>query len=81
MRSPAPIDAISLGPWQAWPNAGTENVDPYSRARLARTGEIPVTFKNNTGSPVRVVVRIESDKLEFPAGFVQELELDRKSVV
>ena len=43
----------------------------------ARTGEIPVTFKNNTGSPVRVVVRIESDKLDFPAGGLQELELTR----
>ena len=43
----------------------------------ARTGEIPVTFKNNTGSPVRVVVRIESDKLDFPGGTVQNLELTR----
>lgn len=43
----------------------------------ARTGEIPVTFKNNTGQPVRVVVRIESDKLDFPAGAVQDLELTR----
>lgn len=42
MRSPAPVDAITLGPWQAWPNAGTVDVDPYSRARLARTGEIPL---------------------------------------
>jgi len=43
----------------------------------ARTGEIPVTFKNNTGRPVRVVVTMESDQLEFPAGEVQELELTR----
>src|SRR5688572_23413496 len=42
VRSPSPIDAITLGPWQAWPNAGTKDVDPYSRARLARTGEIPL---------------------------------------
>ena len=42
VRSPAPIDAITLGAWQAWPNAGTAEVDPYSRARLARTGEIPL---------------------------------------
>jgi hypothetical protein len=42
VRSPSPIDAITLGAWQAWPNAGTEYVDPYSRARLARTGEIPL---------------------------------------
>ena len=43
----------------------------------ARMGEIPVTFKNNTGSPVRVVVKIESDKLDFPGGTVQNLELTR----
>lgn len=43
----------------------------------ARTGEIPVTFKNNTGKPVRVVVKIESDKLEFPGGTTVDLELNR----
>jgi hypothetical protein len=43
----------------------------------ARTGEIPVTFKNNTGKPVRVVVKIESDKLDFPGGSEIELELTR----
>ena len=42
VRSPAPVDTISLGAWQAWPNAGTPDADPYSRARLARTGEIPL---------------------------------------
>lgn len=43
----------------------------------ARTGEIPVTFQNNTGKPVRVVVKVESDKLDFPAGTVVDLELNR----
>lgn len=43
----------------------------------ARTGEIPVTFKNNTGKPVRVVVKIESDKLDFPGGTQLDLELTR----
>jgi hypothetical protein len=42
VQSPNPIGAITLGAWQAWPNAGTTAVDPYSRARLARTGEIPL---------------------------------------
>lgn len=42
VRSPAPVDTIALGVWQAWPNAGTADADPYSRARLARTGEIPL---------------------------------------
>ncbi len=43
----------------------------------ARTGEIPITFKNNTGKPVRVVVKVESDKLDFPAGTSVDLELNR----
>jgi hypothetical protein len=43
----------------------------------ARTGEIPVTFQNNTGKPVRVVVKIESDKLDFPRGTTESLELTR----
>jgi hypothetical protein len=42
VRSPAPIDTIALGAWQAWPNAGTADADPYSRARQARIGEIPL---------------------------------------
>jgi hypothetical protein len=45
----------------------------------ARTGEIPVTFKNNTGRPVRVVVTVESDKLDFPAGRTVDLELNRQN--
>ena len=36
------LDAIKLGPWIASPNAGTPDADPYSRARLARTGELPL---------------------------------------
>ncbi len=43
----------------------------------ARTGEIPVTFQNNTGKPVKVVVKIESDKLDFPRGTTESLELTR----
>ncbi len=62
VRSPAPIGAIAIGPWQAWPNAGTDAVDPYSRARLARTGEAPLgsgeglallAQTDATGAPLR----------------------------
>jgi hypothetical protein len=42
VRSPTPIDTITLGAWQAWPNSGTADADPYSRARQARIGEIPL---------------------------------------
>ncbi len=43
----------------------------------ARRGEIPVTFQNHTGHPVKVVVRMESDKLTFPGGQTIEIDLTR----
>lgn len=42
VRAAAPLDVLVAGPWQAWPRAGTAEGDPYSRARLARSGEIPL---------------------------------------
>lgn len=41
-RAAAPIDSHTLGSWSTWPNAGTADTDPYSRARLARNGELPL---------------------------------------
>ena len=43
----------------------------------ARRGEIPVTFQNHTGHPVKVVVIMESDKLDFPGGNRLEIDLTR----
>jgi len=34
--------AIPIGSWTAWPRTGTPDVDPYARATIARTGELPV---------------------------------------
>jgi Family of unknown function (DUF6049) len=45
----------------------------------ARKGEIPVTFQNRTGVPARVVVKVESDKLFFPRGNTQALDLARRN--
>lgn len=33
---------ITLGAWKAWPRTGTLSIDPYARALIARTGELPV---------------------------------------
>ncbi len=41
-QAAAPIDSLQLGSWSTWPNAGTADTDPYSRARLARNGELPL---------------------------------------
>jgi hypothetical protein len=45
----------------------------------ARRGQIPVTFQNRSGSPVRVVVSVQSDKLEFPDGDSRPIELTRRN--
>ena len=34
--------AIPIGAWTAWPKTGTRDIDPYARAAIARTGELPV---------------------------------------
>ena len=35
-------DALSIGPWVAFPNRGTRGADPYSKARFSRTAELPL---------------------------------------
>ena len=34
--------AVKAGPWTGWPKTGTRDADPYARAVLSRTGEMPV---------------------------------------
>ena len=34
--------AIQIGAWTAWPKTGTRDIDPYARAAIARTGELPI---------------------------------------
>jgi len=38
LRTPDGIGAIRVGAWTAYPNAGTPDADPYSKARVARDG-------------------------------------------
>jgi hypothetical protein len=33
---------ITIGAWTAWPKTGTPGIDPYARAMVARSGELPV---------------------------------------
>jgi hypothetical protein len=34
--------AIHIGAWTAWPKTGTADIDPYARAAIARSGELPI---------------------------------------
>ncbi|NJM34498.1 MAG: DUF1214 domain-containing protein [Rhodomicrobium sp.] len=33
----------STGPWKTWVNAGSLSADPYTRAYIARSGQLPIT--------------------------------------
>jgi hypothetical protein len=53
--------AVRAGPWTAWPRVGASDIDPYARAVLSRTGEIPLAAaqgiafyarSDDTGSPL-----------------------------
>ena len=33
---------VTIGSWTAWPRRGTPGIDPYARAIVARSGELPV---------------------------------------
>jgi len=38
----AAYGGVTLGAWTVWPKNGTPGIDPYSKAMVARTGELPV---------------------------------------
>jgi hypothetical protein len=37
-----PFGAFKVGAWTAWPRTGTPDIDPYARALVARSGELPM---------------------------------------
>ena len=38
----AAFGALRIGAWTAWPKTGTGDADPYARAPIARSGELPI---------------------------------------
>jgi hypothetical protein len=40
----AAFGALTIGAWTAWPKTGTVEADPYARATIARTGQLPVAL-------------------------------------
>jgi hypothetical protein len=33
---------VTIGAWTAWPKNGTPGIDPYARAMVSRSGELPI---------------------------------------
>lgn len=44
LRGTYPLGGVHIGAWTTWPTAGAESADPYARAVMARTGEIPLAL-------------------------------------
>lgn len=42
LREGTPFGAFTVGAWTAWPRTGTSDIDPYARALVARSGELPM---------------------------------------
>ncbi len=40
----AAFGSLTIGAWTAWPKTGTADADPYARASIARTGQLPVAL-------------------------------------
>jgi len=57
----AAFGALTIGSWTAWPKSGTADADPYARATIARTGQLPmalgdgVSFSAQTDDKGRVL--------------------------
>ncbi|MDX2264586.1 MAG: DUF1214 domain-containing protein [Hyphomicrobiales bacterium] len=39
----AAFNVSQVGPWKTWPSESRLDADPYTRARMARSGQLPVT--------------------------------------
>ena len=40
----ATFGAMTIGSWSAWPKTGTIDAEPYARATIARTGQLPIAL-------------------------------------
>jgi len=49
----AAFGALSIGSWTAWPKTGTMDADPYARATIARTGQLPIALGDGVSFTVQ----------------------------
>jgi len=53
--------ALTIGAWTAWPRSGSVDIDPYARATIARSGELPI----GTGDGVAFYARTDDSGQVF----------------
>lgn len=53
--------AVRAGPWIGWPKAGTLEADPYARAAMSRTGEVPL----DPAEGLTFIARVDSQGVDL----------------
>ncbi len=53
--------SLTIGAWTAWPKSGSQDIDPYAHATIARDGELPIGI----GDGVAFVARTDDAGHEF----------------
>jgi hypothetical protein len=53
--------ALTIGAWTAWPKTGSQDIDPYALATIARSGELPIGI----GDGVAFFAHTDSQGHEF----------------
>ena len=59
----APVGVVAIGPWRAAAKAGSLEADPYTRAVLERSGEIPLAL----GEGLQLVARVDDARRPLDA--------------
>jgi len=57
LRRSSPFDRVRLGPWEIVAHAGSPEADPYTRASLERSGEIPLSI----GEGLQLIARADDE--------------------
>lgn len=64
-----PFGGQQAGSWMVWPQIGSRDIDPYARAILARTGEIPLA----AGEGLAFEARIDDTGRPLQANCIYEI--------
>jgi len=65
----SPFDRTRLGAWSIEPHAGSVDADPYTRARMARSGEIPLAI----GEGLELIAREDDEGRPLEARCVYKI--------
>jgi hypothetical protein len=52
------LGTLTIGPWTARPRTGTSDIDPYARASIARSGDLPI----GTGDGITFTATADDNK-------------------